>query len=84
VTIDELEALVAIARLGGMSIVAHPGSPKPDLRWLDWDAPFNGLEWLNGDSEWRDESPMTLLRSLLTYPLRPVETLGRLLDRRAA
>jgi len=70
-----------IARLGGMAIVAHPGSKKPDLQWLDWAAPFDGLEWLNGDSEWRDETRMTLLRSLLTYPLRPVETLGQLLDR---
>lgn len=70
-----------IARLGGMAIVAHPGSKKPDLRWLDWAAPFDGLEWLNGDSEWRDETRMTLLRSLLTYPLRPVESLGQLLDR---
>jgi len=70
-----------IARLGGMSIVAHPGSKKPDLRWRDWASRFGGLEWLNGDSEWRDETRLTLLRSLFTYPLRPVETLGQLLDR---
>lgn len=73
-----------VARLGGMSIVAHPGSTKPDLRWTDWDAPFDGLEWLNGDSEWRDESRVDLLRSLLTYPFRPVESVGRLLDRPVA
>jgi len=70
-----------IGRLGGMAIVAHPGSKKPDLQWLDWTAPFGGLEWLNGDSEWRDESGVALLHALLTYPLRPVETLGQLLDR---
>jgi hypothetical protein len=70
-----------IARLGGMSIVAHPASRKPDLQWLDWTSSFDGLEWLNGDSEWRDESHMTLLHALLTYPLRPAETLGKLLDR---
>jgi hypothetical protein len=70
-----------IARLGGMSIVAHPESKKPDLRWLDWATPFDGLEWLNGDSEWRDEPPLSLARALLTYPLRPVEALGQLLDR---
>jgi len=70
-----------IHRIGGIAVAAHPGSPKPELQWTDWDTPLDGLEWLNGDSEWRDESPMTLLRSLLTYPLRPVETLGRLLDR---
>jgi len=70
-----------IARLGGMSIVAHPESKKVDLRWLDWAAPFDGLEWLNGDSEWRDEPPLSLIRALITYPLRPVEALGQLLDR---
>ena len=75
------DVIADIDRLGGMSIVAHPGSKKLDLRWRDWTAPFDGLEWLNGDSEWRDETNLTLLRSLLTYPLRPVETLGQLLDR---
>ncbi|HTM02546.1 MAG TPA: CehA/McbA family metallohydrolase [Vicinamibacterales bacterium] len=70
-----------IARLGGFSIVAHPGSPKPDLRWTEWSAPFDGIEWLNGDSEWRDETPANLLRSLLVYRFRPAETLGHLLDR---
>jgi hypothetical protein len=75
------DAVQDIARLGGMAIAAHPGSPKPELRWTEWTAPFGGLEWLNGDSEWRDETRLRLLRSLLTYPLRPVETLGHLLDR---
>jgi hypothetical protein len=78
------DAVEDIVRLGGMPIVAHPDSVKPELRWTDWDAPFDGLEWLNGDSEWRDEQPMQLLRTLLTYPLRPAETLGQLLDRPAS
>jgi hypothetical protein len=75
------DVIADIARLGGMSIVAHPGSTKADLRWKTWDAPFDGLEWLNGDSEWRDESGLTLLRALLVYPFRPSETLGQMLDR---
>jgi hypothetical protein len=75
------DAIEDIARLGGMSIVAHPASVKPDLRWTEWTAPFNGLEWLNGDSEWRDEKTLQLLRTLLTYPLRPSESVGQLLDR---
>ena len=70
-----------IQRLGGLAIAAHPDSAKPDLRWTDWLSPLDGLEWLNGDSEWRDERRTDLLRTLLTYPLRPVETLGQLLDR---
>jgi hypothetical protein len=70
-----------VHRLGGWVVAAHPGSPKEDLAWRDWEVPFDGLEWLNGDSEWRDERVPSLLRVLLTYPFRPRETLGTLLDR---
>lgn len=70
-----------IARLGGVSIAAHPGSSNPSLQWRDWTAPVDGIEWLNGDSEWRNEAPRSLARALLTYSIRPVETLGALLDR---
>ena len=70
-----------IHRLGGIAIAAHPGSPKPELRWTDWDAPLDGLEWLNADSEWRDERPWTLARALITYPFRPPQALAMLLDR---
>jgi hypothetical protein len=75
------DVLEDVARLGGFSIAAHPGSRKPELRWADWDLPFDGLEWLNGDSEWRDESPWSLLRVLFTYPARRPEALATLLDR---
>lgn len=70
-----------VARLGGVSIVAHPGSPKEGLRWTDWTAPFHGLEWSNADSEWRDEGAGSLARTLLTYPFRRPESLAGLLDR---
>lgn len=70
-----------VHRLGGFGFVAHPVSAKADLRWGDWDAPFDGMEWLNADSEWRDEFWGSLGAMLLTYPFRPVETLGALLDR---
>ena len=53
-----------IHRLGGFAIAAHPGSAKPELRWTAWDAPVDGIEWLNADSEWRDERPWTLARAL--------------------
>lgn len=78
---DPRDVLDDIARLGGFSIAAHPGSEKPELRWLDWTAPFGGLEWLNGDSEWRDESRLTLARALFTYPFRGAESLATVLDR---
>jgi hypothetical protein len=70
-----------VHRLGGFGIVAHPDSAKPGLRWYEWTAPVDGIEWLNADSEWRDETRQRLRRSLLDYPLRPAETLAALLDR---
>jgi hypothetical protein len=70
-----------IARLGGLSIVAHPVNDKPSAQWLEWTAPFDGMEWLNLDSEWRDERIPSLARVVLAYPFRPVESLGLLLDR---
>jgi hypothetical protein len=74
------DVVADIARLGGMSIAAHPASPRGDARWTEWSAPFDGLEWLNADSEWRDERG-ALARALFTYPFRPRETLAQLLDR---
>ncbi len=70
-----------VARLGGLGIVAHPTSAKPALEWTDWSAPFDGLEWLNGDAEWRDEPWPVLLRAPLAYLTRPAEALAELLDR---
>src|SRR5688572_14287104 len=75
------DVLEDIRRLGGFSIAAHPGSAKTDLRWHDWDEAFDGLEWINVDSEWRDERRVALLAAPLTYALRGAETLARLLDR---
>jgi hypothetical protein len=73
-----------ITRLGGMTIAAHPESPRPQLRWGDWRLAIEGLEWLNADSEWRDEHAGVIARTLLTYPFRGPETLARLLNRSQA
>jgi hypothetical protein len=70
-----------VRRLGGFGIVAHPDSQKPSLQWREWTAAFDGIEWLNADSEWRDESRARLLHALITYPFRPVETIGSLFNR---
>lgn len=70
-----------VRRLGGIGFAAHPDSPKDELRWGDWRAAFDGIEWLNADSEWRDEMWGSLGRVLLTYAVRPPETLVALLDR---
>jgi hypothetical protein len=70
-----------VQRFGGFGFAAHPDSRKPALRWSDWTVPVDGVEWLNGDSEWRDESWTSLARVLLTYGFRPQETLVTLIDR---
>ena len=70
-----------VRRLGGFGIVAHPDSAKEGLRWRDWEAPFDAVEWLNADTEWRDERVSHLARALLQYPFRSAETLASLLDR---
>jgi hypothetical protein len=70
-----------VLRMGGLSLIAHPISEKAELNWTDWTEPFGGLEWLNGDTEWRDERPMQLARALLSYPFRKPEALALLLDR---
>jgi len=75
------DVLEDITRMGGLSLVAHPVSAKPALNWTEWTQPFGGLEWLNGDTEWRDERPMQLGRALLSYPFRKPEALALLLDR---
>lgn len=70
-----------VKRLGGFGIAAHPDSAKTELRWTDWRADLDGLEWLNADSEWRDELWGSLGRGLLTYFFRPAETLATFLGR---
>jgi hypothetical protein len=70
-----------VARLGGFGVVAHPDSAKPALAWTGWSEAFDGVEWLNADSEWRDERPVRLARTLFDYFVRPGPALGWLLDR---
>jgi len=70
-----------VARLGGFGIAAHPFSRRPELGWQDWNVPVDGIEWLNADSEWRDESRTALTQALLGYLTRPGGALASLLDR---
>jgi hypothetical protein len=70
-----------VARMGGLGVAAHPDSRKPELRWREWTAPFAGLEWLNADSAWRDESRESLARALAGYWWRAPETIVSLFDR---
>ena len=70
-----------VSRLGGFGVAAHPDSPKGELAWREWQAPFAGIEWLNADSAWRDEPRRVLARALASYWLRAPETIVSLLDR---
>lgn len=75
-----------VHRLGGFGVAAHPDSPKADLRWLEWNAPFDAFEIVNPDTSWRVHleqrgwrSKLLLAQALATYPFRPAESMARLL-----
>jgi hypothetical protein len=75
-----------VKRLGGFGVVAHPNSPKPDLSWDEWDAPFDGIEWLNPDTSWRLKvrAPgwrvgRDIVTALAGYLFRSPETIARLM-----
>lgn len=75
------EVIEDVERWGGAAFVTHPDSPRRSLSWRDWDAPVHGFEWLNADTEWRNESRLTLTRALAAYWVRPVEVLASLFER---
>ncbi|MEO8259898.1 MAG: CehA/McbA family metallohydrolase [Acidobacteriota bacterium] len=75
-----------VKRLGGFGVAAHPNSPKPTLSWRDWDAPFDGVEWLNPDTSWRIKLRQSgwrqgwnVITTLSAYAFRSPETVTRLL-----
>ncbi len=74
-----------VARLGGFGVVAAPESPKPALAWHAWDAPYDGIEWMNPDTSWRLRfqggwgSRLSLGAALLAYPFRPAEAIAGLI-----
>lgn len=70
-----------VRRLGGFGVAAHPDSPKLALRWRDWAAAFDGMEWLNADSEWRDKSTLRLTHTFLEFLWRGPEALASLFGR---
>ena len=70
-----------VTRLGGFGVAAHPDSPKLALRWRDWSTPFDAVEWLNADTQWRDKSAVTLTHTFLEFLLRGPESLASLFGR---
>jgi hypothetical protein len=78
---DAAAVVEDVARLGGFGIAAHPHHPKHGLAWDDWSAPIDGIEWLNADVEWRNESATRLTRVLFDYLVRPAPALASVFDR---
>lgn len=70
-----------VRRLGGFAVIAHPESPRPALRWRATGVAYDGFEWLNADSEWRDETALHLVGSALRGLLRGPETVASLFER---
>jgi hypothetical protein len=73
-----------VHRMGGWTVVAHPDSPHAGLRWRGGAVPVDGIEWLNADSEWRDERAGRLLQTLGHYLFRPSESIASIFDRPSA
>jgi len=75
------EVVEDVHRLGGMAVISHPDSPNAGLRWRGTGVGFDGIEWLNADSEWRDERPWTLGATALRSLVRPAESVASLFSR---
>ena len=79
---DARDTLQDIADLGGVAFVAHPTSPRPGLRWDDWDLPGPwGIELLNGDTQWRVSGWGRALWTSVLYPLNSTYALLQLMTR---
>lgn len=72
-----------VHRLGGQAVIAHPDSPNPELRWRAQNVAFDGIEWLNVDSEWRDDPPGRLLATAARALFRSPEAMASLFARPA-
>ena len=81
---DARDVAEDVARLGGAGVAAHGDSQKSEARWRDWNAPIDGLEWLNLDSVWREAGALRLVGAAFTYWLHPSKTLASLGSRPVA
>lgn len=78
---DAAAVVEDVRRLGGFGIAAHPHHPRHQLAWDDWEAPIDGIEWLNADAEWRTEDRFELTRAILSYFVRPGPAMAVVFDR---
>ena len=72
-----------VHRQGGWGIVAHPDSPRDSLAWHDWSVPYDGVEWLNADAQWRDASTPALITTMARAVIRAPESIASLFKRPA-
>ncbi len=81
---DPRDVIEDIHRLGGAAVIAHPDSPNPALRWRGQNVAADGIEWLNVDSEWRDDPPTRLVATALRSLIRGPESIASLFSRPGA
>lgn len=71
-----------IHRMGGVAVAAHPDSPRATLAWRGGPGTaVDGVEWINADSEWRDDRSLTLLTRAAQALVRPAESVAALFSR---
>ena len=75
------DVVADVRRLGGFGVAAHPDSPRAGLRWSEWAAETDGIEWFNADSQWRSQPLGRILRAVPQYPIRPAETVASIFTR---
>jgi len=75
------DVMADVRRQGGWAVMAHPDSERPALRWRGGQGQPDGIEWLNADSEWRDDSVATVVGAALRSLIRPAESVVSLFHR---
>ncbi|HEX5217157.1 MAG TPA: hypothetical protein VFV98_16955 [Vicinamibacterales bacterium] len=70
-----------VHRLGGKVVLAHPDSPRQEFAWQDPGAEADGIEWLNADAEWRDETYTRLMGAAVRSAVRPAAAVASLFAR---
>lgn len=74
------DAIEDVKRMGGWTVAAHPDSPKEDLRWRG--PATDAIEWINADSEWRDDNrPLRVMQVGLQSLIRSPEAVASLFGR---
>lgn len=74
------DVIADLRRLGATAIAAHPDSPASSLRWRGA-ARYDGLEWINADAEWRDNSARELLAATARSLVHAPESIATLFER---